>query len=40
MSLNQLYDFIQVINSIRKHYTNNEYSPKPIVFTMIYLLQE
>jgi hypothetical protein len=33
-------DFIQVVNIIRKHYTNNEYFPRHIVFTMIYLLQE
>jgi hypothetical protein len=33
-------DFIQVVNIIRKHYTNNEYFPRHIVFTTIYLLQE
>jgi hypothetical protein len=33
-------DFMQVLNIIRKHYTNNEYFPKHMVFTMIYLLQE
>jgi hypothetical protein len=33
-------DFMQVLNIIRKHYTNNEYFPKHIVFIMIYLMQE
>jgi hypothetical protein len=33
-------DFIQVVNIVRKHYTNNEYFPKHIVFTTLYLLQE
>jgi hypothetical protein len=33
-------DFMQVLNIIRKHYTNNEYFPKHMVFTTIYLLQE
>jgi hypothetical protein len=33
-------DFMQVLNIIRKHYTNNEYFPKHIVFTTIYLMQE
>jgi hypothetical protein len=33
-------DFMQVLTIIRKHYTNNEYLPKHIVFTMIYLMQK
>jgi hypothetical protein len=40
MSLNKFYDFMQVLNSIRKHPTKNEYFPKHILFTIIYLLQE
>jgi hypothetical protein len=40
MCLNNLYDFIHVLYSIRKHYTTNEYFPKNILFAMIYLLQE
>jgi hypothetical protein len=34
------YDFMQVLNSIEKHYTKNEYFPKHILFTTIYLIQE
>jgi hypothetical protein len=37
MSLNQLYDFIQVIYSMRKHYTRVEYFPEYILFITIYL---
>ncbi len=33
-------DFMQVLTLIRKHYTNNEYFPKHILFTIIYLMQE
>jgi hypothetical protein len=33
-------DFMQVLNSIRKHYTNNEYFYRHILFTKIYLLHE
>jgi hypothetical protein len=33
-------DFIQVIYHIRKHPTKNEYFPKHILFTIIYLLRE
>jgi hypothetical protein len=33
-------NFMKVLNIIRKHYTNNEYFPKHMVFTMIYLLQQ
>jgi hypothetical protein len=35
-----LSDYMQVLNSIRKHYTQNKYFPKPILFSIIYLLQE
>jgi hypothetical protein len=38
MSLNKISDFIQVLNSIRKHYTKNEYFPKHILFITISLL--
>jgi hypothetical protein len=38
MSLNKLYDFIQLEYSMRKLYTNKYYFPKHILFTMIYLL--
>jgi hypothetical protein len=34
------YDFIQVLSSIRKHPTKNEYFSKHILFTIIYLAQE
>jgi hypothetical protein len=40
MSLKQLYDFIQVLNSIRKHTTKNECFPMHILFTIIYLLHK
>jgi hypothetical protein len=40
MSLYNFYDFMQVLNSIRKHNTKNEYFPMHILFTRIYLLQE
>jgi hypothetical protein len=33
-------DFIQVLTIIRKHYTNNEYFSKHMVFTMIYLMHK
>jgi hypothetical protein len=36
-SLNILSDFMQVLYSIREHYTRNEYFPKHILFTIIYL---
>jgi hypothetical protein len=29
-----------ILNSIKKHYTNNEYFYRHIIFNMIYLLQE
>jgi hypothetical protein len=40
MDLILLYDFMQVLNSIRNHSTKNEYFPMHIIFTTIYLLQE
>jgi hypothetical protein len=39
-SLNMLSSFIQVLNSIRKHPTKNEYFSKRILFTIIFLLQK
>jgi hypothetical protein len=40
MNLIMLFDFIQVLNILRKHPTKNEYFPMHIVCTTIYLLQE
>jgi hypothetical protein len=40
MILNKFYDFMQVLNSIRKHATKNEYFPKHILFTTIYILKK
>jgi hypothetical protein len=40
MSLNKLYNFIQVAYSMRKLYNNNYYFLKHILFTTIYLLHE
>jgi hypothetical protein len=40
MDIIMLFDFMQVLISIRKNYTNNEYFYRYILFTMIYLLQE
>jgi hypothetical protein len=40
MNLNKISDFMQVLNSIRKHPTKDEYFPMHILFTTIYLLQE
>jgi hypothetical protein len=40
MDLIMLSDFMHVLDSIRKHYTNNEYFYRYILFTKIYLLQE
>jgi hypothetical protein len=40
MNLIMLFDFIQVLNSKRKHHTNNEYFPMRILFITFYLLQE
>jgi hypothetical protein len=39
-SLNMLSDFMQVLDSIRKHYTKNGYFHKHILFSTISLLQE
>jgi hypothetical protein len=36
-NLTDLSDFIQVLNSIKKHPTKIEHFPKHILFTMIYL---
>jgi hypothetical protein len=38
MSLNTLYDFIQLLLSKRKHLNKDEYFSQHIIFTMIYLL--
>jgi hypothetical protein len=38
MSLNKLYDFIQVLYIMRKHYTKVEYFPEHLLFITIYLL--
>jgi hypothetical protein len=38
MNLNMLSEFMQVLNSTRKHSTKNEYFPTHILFTTIYLL--
>jgi hypothetical protein len=40
MSLNMLSDFMQVLNSIRKHSTKTEYFRKHIQVTTVSLLQE
>jgi hypothetical protein len=40
MSINKFSDFMKVLNTIKKHSTKNEYFPKHIQFTTIYLLQE
>jgi hypothetical protein len=40
MNLNMLSEFMQVLNSNRKHPTKNEYFPTHILFTTFYLLQE
>jgi effector-binding domain-containing protein len=40
MDLILLSSFMQVLNSIRKHSTKDEYFPKHILFTTIYSLQE
>jgi hypothetical protein len=39
MNLNMLSEFMQILNAKGKHYTKNEYCPKHIIFTIIYLLQ-
>jgi hypothetical protein len=38
MNVIMLSDFMQVLNSVRKHSTKNEYFPMPILFTTIYLM--
>jgi hypothetical protein len=38
--LTLFYDFIQVLQSIRKHPTKNEYFPMYTLFTTFYLLQD
>jgi hypothetical protein len=40
MILNKFSDFMQVLNSIWKHPTKNEYFSKHILFTTIYILQK
>jgi hypothetical protein len=41
MNLNMLFDFIWVLLSKRKHFfTKDDYFPKYILFSTIYLLQE
>jgi hypothetical protein len=38
--LKWFFDFMHILNSIREHYTKNEYFPKHILFSTISLLQE
>jgi hypothetical protein len=40
VTLTWFSDVMQVLYSIRKHPTKNEYFPKHILFTTIYLLQK
>jgi hypothetical protein len=40
MHLIMLSDFMQVLHINKRHPTNNEYFPKHILFTTIYLLKE
>jgi hypothetical protein len=40
MHLIIFYDFMQVIHIKRRHPTKNEYFPRHILFTTIYLLQK
>jgi hypothetical protein len=40
MHLIMFYDFMQILNSTKKHSSKNKYFPMPIIFTTIYLLQE
>jgi hypothetical protein len=40
MSLNMLFDFMKVLDSMRKPPTKNDYFPMHNPFTTIYLLQE
>jgi hypothetical protein len=38
MNIIMLFDFIRVLNILRKHHTKNEYFCMHILFTIIYLL--
>jgi hypothetical protein len=40
MSLNMLSNFMQVLNSRKKHHTKNGYFPMHIIFTTIYSFKE
>jgi hypothetical protein len=40
MSPHMLYDFMEVLNIKRKHYTKNEYFHNHIRFTTIYVVQK
>jgi hypothetical protein len=40
ITLNMLFDFMQVLNSQKKHSTRNEYFSMYILFTTLYLMQE
>jgi hypothetical protein len=40
LNIIMLSNFMQVLNSIRKHYTKNDYFPTYILFSIIYLLKE
>jgi hypothetical protein len=40
MDLIVLCNFMHELNSIRKHYSKNDYTPKHILFSTISLLQE
>jgi hypothetical protein len=40
INLNILSDFIQALNSTRKHYTKNDHFPMHNLFSTVYLLQE
>jgi hypothetical protein len=40
MSLNKFFDFMQVLNTVGKHTTKNEYFSNHFLFYTIYLLQE
>jgi hypothetical protein len=39
-NLTELSDFMQVLNCIMKHHTENGYFPMHIIFTIIYFLKE
>jgi hypothetical protein len=40
MNIIVLSDYMKLLNSTRKHPTNNEYFSRHILFTTMYLLQE